>query len=177
MKPRRGDQPRLFPPDDQVPAQVPAASERMASNTSKGHGRVEKRTIRLTTILTKQQQWSGLQQGFELTRERTQHGKTTVEVVHGITSLSCQRADAKRMLDLTRDHWAIENGLHHRRDVTMGEDASRVRKGTAPQVMAALRNSVIQLLSDLPTSLAAGLRTMNNCLSQALNLLGLLQRE
>ena len=44
----------------------------------KGHGRIEKRTIRLTTVLTKTQQWKGLKQGFELTRERTEKGKTTV---------------------------------------------------------------------------------------------------
>ena len=50
-------------------------------------------------------------------------GKTTVEVVHGITSLSRERADAARLLGLTRGHWGIENGSHYRRDVTLGEDA------------------------------------------------------
>jgi predicted transposase YbfD/YdcC len=113
----------------------------------KGHGRVEKRTIRLTTTLTKAQQFKGLRQGFELTRERTEKGKTTVEVVHGITSLSRGRADAGRVLGLVREHWGIENGSHYRRDVTLGEDASRVRKGSGPQVMAVLRNLVIYLCS------------------------------
>jgi hypothetical protein len=60
----------------------------------------------------------------------------------------------------------------------MGEDASRVRKGAAPQVMAALRNSVIHVLSKLAApSLAAAMRTMGNCLGQALDLLGLPQLE
>lgn len=111
-------------------------------------------------------------------RERTEKGKKTEEVVHGITSLSPERADAKRLLELTRGHWAIENGLHYRRDVTMGEDASRVRRGVAPQVMAALRNSILHILSDVVApSVASAMRTMGNCLAQAFELLGLPQLE
>jgi hypothetical protein len=120
----------------------------------------------------------GLKQGFELVRERTEKGKTTREVVHGITSLRPERAAAQRLLELTRGHWGIENELHYKRDVTMGEDASRVRKGGAPQVMAALRNSIIHVLSDvIAPSLAAAMRTMGNGLSQALMVLGLPQLE
>ena len=137
-----------------------------------------KRTLRTTTILTKHQDWVGLKQGFQLVRERTEKGVKTVEVVHGITSLSPERADAQRLLELTRGHWGIENGLHYRRDVTMGEDASRVRKGVAPQVMAALRNSVIHMLSDVVApNLASAMRSMNNRFAQALKLLGLPQLE
>jgi hypothetical protein len=144
----------------------------------KGHGRLEKRTLRVTTVLTKGQDWAGLQQGFELTRERTIKGVKTVEVVHGITSLSPERADAGRLEELMRGHWDIENGLHYKRDVTMGEDASRVRRGVAPQIMAGLRNGIIHVLSEVVApSLAAAIRTMNNCLSQALSLLGLSQLE
>jgi predicted transposase YbfD/YdcC len=111
-------------------------------------------------------------------RERTEQGKTTVEVAYGISSLAPERADAKRLLELTRGHWGIEHGLHYRRDVTMGEDASRIRKGGAPQVMAALRNSVIQVLKDVTApSLAAAMRTMGNCFSQALKVLDLPQLE
>ena len=148
----------------------------VATTIEKAHGRIEKRTLRTTTILTKHQDWAGLQQGFELVRERTIQGEKTAEVVHGITSLSPERADAKRLLELSRGHWGIENKLHYKRDVTMGEDASRIRKGGAPQIMAALRNSVIHVLSDVVApSLASAMRTMGNRLSQALNILGLPQ--
>jgi predicted transposase YbfD/YdcC len=162
--------PLLFPPED-LPA-APAA----ATTIEKAHGRIEKRTLRVTTILTKHQDWAGLQQGFQIVRERTEHGKKTVEMVHGISSLNPERADASLLLALTRGHWGIENRLHYKRDVTMGEDASRIRKGVAPQVMAALRNSVIHVLSEVTaTSLASAMRTMGNCLSQALGVLGLPQ--
>ncbi len=156
---------------------MPPTPGRQATATNKGHGRHEKRTLRTTTLLTKCQDWAGLKQGFELIRERTVKGVRTVEKVHGITSLSPERADAGRLLQLTRGHWAIENGLHYRRDVTMGEDASRIRKGAAPQVMAALRNTIIHASAGVASNLAAALRRFNNCFSQALDFLGLPQLE
>jgi predicted transposase YbfD/YdcC len=143
----------------------------------KGHGRIERRAIRLTTVLTKHRGWKGLKQGFELTRERTEKGKTTVEVVYGITSLSRGRADARRLLGLARAHWGIENGSHYRRDVTLGEDQSRVRTGSAPEVLAGLRNSIIHLVKDVAPTLATAIRRLGNCFSQALDLLGLPQLE
>jgi predicted transposase YbfD/YdcC len=112
-----------------------------------------------------------------LTRERTIQGVTTRETVYGITSLSITQADASRLLKLTRGHWGIENELHYKRDVTLGEDASRVRQEAAPQVMAALRNSIIHLLDKTADSLAAAVRTMSNCFGKALALLGLPQLE
>jgi predicted transposase YbfD/YdcC len=108
-------------------------------------------------------------------RERTVKGVKTVEVVHGISSLAHQRADAERMLELVREHWGIENGLHHRRDVTQAEDQSRIRKGSAPEVMAALRNTVIHLAQEVAPSLAAAVRKLGNCFNRALDLLGLPQ--
>jgi hypothetical protein len=58
-----------------------------------------------------------------------------------------------------RGHWAIENQLFRVRDVTLGEDASQVRKGSAPEVMAALRNTVIALLRQSGTvNIAAAIR-------------------
>jgi len=131
----------------------------------------------LTSTLTKHQEWAGLKQGFELTRERTEKGKKTVEVVHGITSLSRERADAGRLLAVVREHWQVENGSHYRRDVTLGEDQSRVRKGSGPQVMAALRSAVIHIAQEVAPSLAAAVRRLGNCFSQALSLLGLPQLE
>src|SRR5262249_7156106 len=153
---KSGGSPPLFPPEDQ-PVAPPAGQ--VATSLDKGHGRIEKRTLRTTTVLTKHQDWAGLRQGLEVVRERTGRGQKTIEVVHGITSLVPERADAQRLLELTRGHWGIENELHYKRDVTLGEDASRVRKGAAPQVMAALRNSVLHILSDaLGPSLASAVR-------------------
>jgi hypothetical protein len=54
-----------------------------------------------------------------------------------------------RLLQLNRGHWSIENRSHWRRDVTLGEDHSQVRSGCAPQVLAALNNTVLALMDFL----------------------------
>ena len=79
--------------------------------------------------------------------------------VSAITSLGFAQASPARLADLLRGHWAIENGLHYVRDVTFSEDASQVRVGTGPSVMACLPNLAIGVLSRAgPTNLAAALR-------------------
>ena len=82
---------------------------------------------------------------FRLVRERTAGGATTTEVAYGVTSLTREQADAGRLLGLVRGHWGIENGLHGVRDGTWAEDRCRVRQGSAPQVLAALRNVAVYL--------------------------------
>jgi predicted transposase YbfD/YdcC len=81
-----------------------------------------------------------------------------VEAVYGITSLRRDAADAAALLALVRGHWGIENGLHYVRDVTLGEDACRVRTGNAPQVLAALRNAVVHLLEGVEAASASSMK-------------------
>jgi hypothetical protein len=70
-----------------------------------------------------------------------------------------RQANPARLADLLRGHWAIENGLHWVRDVTFAQDASQLRTGSGPQVMACLRNLVIGVLGRAgPVNLAAALR-------------------
>ncbi|MFD8733475.1 hypothetical protein ACFV06_00995 [Streptomyces sp. NPDC059618] len=49
-----------------------------------------------------------------------------------------------------RGHWDIENKIHHVRDTTYAEDASRIRTATAPRAMPSLRYLAIGALR-LPT--------------------------
>ncbi len=72
-----------------------------------------------------------------------------------MTSLPRERAGARELLGVTRGHWGIENGLHGVRDGTLREDASRIRKGSGPEVMVALRNIVIFLFRRLRHTNAA----------------------
>jgi len=51
---------------------------------------------------------------------------------------------AQAAAQAVRDHWLIENALHHVRDVVMGEDASRIRR--EPGVFAQLRTWSLNLL-------------------------------
>jgi len=75
-----------------------------------------------------------------------QRGKVSHETRYFITSVPRELADASQVLKWARGHWSIENRSHYVRDVTLGEDASRIRKGSGPEVMAALRNAAIGLL-------------------------------
>lgn len=144
-----------------------------ARSLGKGHGRVERRTLCTTAWLNEYLiDWPGVAQVFRLVRERTANGATTTEVVYGITSLSGGVADPARLLGLIRDHWGIENGLHHTRDETFREDRCRVRRGSAPRVLASMRNVAVYLLrnTDHP-SVPAATRAMAACPTHALDLL------
>jgi predicted transposase YbfD/YdcC len=54
--------------------------------------------------------------------------------------------NADELLALWRQHWHIENRVHYVCDVTMGEDACRVRTGNGPRVLAAIRKTVLTSL-------------------------------
>jgi hypothetical protein len=92
---------------------------------------------------------------YRLTRERRIGEGVEIEVVLGIRSWARQRAGAAALLGLTRGHRGIENGLHGVRDGTLREDASRIRKGSATQVMAVVRNIVVFLFHRLGHKSAA----------------------
>ena len=136
-----------------------AAERQTAVTVNKAHGRLEKRTLTRDLALKGYVDWPDLAQAFRLVRERTVRGQTTTEILYGITSLPGEQADAPTLLGLTRNHWGIENRVFHVRDVTMGEDACRVRTGAAPIILSILRNTALNLLRASGVSnIAAALR-------------------
>ena len=86
-------------------------------------------------------------QVFRLQRDRRSKDKRIVEVVYFWTSLAPQHCSPQRLLQLVREHWRIENGLHHRRDATLNEDHAQLSMGCAPQVLAVLNNTVFGLFA------------------------------
>ncbi|WP_043162004.1 ISAs1 family transposase, partial [Bradyrhizobium sp. Ai1a-2] len=56
----------------------------------------------------------------------------------------------KRLLHVTRSHWAIENQLHWVLDVHFAEDGNRARKDHAPENLAILRRLALNLLRTHP---------------------------
>ncbi|MGH2602410.1 MAG: hypothetical protein ACRDJ9_23865 [Dehalococcoidia bacterium] len=75
--------------------------------------------------------------------------KTEEEYACHVTSAGHAAYSAPQLLEIIRGHWnAVENGSHHRRDVTLGEDASRIAKAQGrhgAHVMATLRNLTLGL--------------------------------
>ena len=96
-----------------------------------------------------QKEWAGIAQVFMIRRSVIEKGEERIEIVYGLTSLPRKKAGAQRILQLNRKHWAIENRLHYRRDVTMGEDASQIRVKGAPEVLAALNGGILALMDFL----------------------------
>jgi predicted transposase YbfD/YdcC len=142
----------LFEPERCVKGFSPATKDfRPAEKTEKGHGRIEKRTLTVSSELKGYVDWPYAEQVFKLEREFKQMntGKVTHEAVYGITSLTAKEAGAARLLEITRSHWGIESGLHYRRDVTLHEDRCRVRTGHAAHAMAVINNVVLGLFARL----------------------------
>ena len=113
----------------------------------KGHGRLEVREIWTSTQMNKyfENDWTSVAQVFMIRRTVREKGEERVEIVYGITNLPRKKADAKRLLELNQKHWYVENRLHYRRDVTLGEDASQVRIKGAPAVLAALNGGILAI--------------------------------
>lgn len=93
--------------------------------------------------------WPSVGQVFQVERTVWERGQMRQETIWGITSLSPQQATPLRLLQLIRRHWAIENRLHWRRDVSLREDHCQVCKGAAPLVLAALNNTILAILDFL----------------------------
>ena len=65
--------------------------------------------------------------------------------VLGLTSLTADHATPAEPAALVRGQWTIE-AVHQIRDTTYAEDASHVRTGHTPRIMASLRSLAISLL-------------------------------
>lgn len=170
-----------FPPGIQRERQT--ERERI-STVGKEHAREERRTLESTTALNlylaEHLGWSSVRQVFRITRDVAQRDRVTGEkkksreVVYGITSLSRDQADAKKLLQLNRGHWAIENGVFYVRDEAFGEDRCRVSKRAGPQILAGFRNAALNLLRCAgSTNISASLRSCTWNLQHIKNLLGI----
>jgi predicted transposase YbfD/YdcC len=124
-----------------------------AETWDKGHGRLEHRQITCSPDLNDwfARQWPGIEQVFRVERTTCilKTGESRHQVVYGLSSLSLGEAPPTRMLMLIRAHWKIENRLHWRRDVTLGEDACQTRTGAVPSLLARLNCTVLSLMDRL----------------------------
>ena len=120
----------------------------------KGHGRLEVREIWASTQMNAwfEGEWAGIAHIFKIRRHVKKGEKEREEIVYGLTNLPRKKAQAKHLLALNQKHWRIENRLHYRRDVALGEDACQVRVKGAPQALAALNGGILALMDWLQVS-------------------------
>lgn len=138
------------------------------------HGRDEVR--RLKAVMVPGLPFPHAGQALQVVRRRrtARTGKVSLERVYAVTSLTALQATPADLARRVRGHWAIENREHHVRDVTFGEDASRVRTGSAPRAMASLRDLAIGALRLAGRdNIAEGLRHHGRDMARPLATLGL----
>jgi predicted transposase YbfD/YdcC len=116
-----------------------------ATETDKGHGRIEIRTASLTTDIAWLQEdhhWPGLTAIGKITASREIDGRTGSDTRYYLlsTALTPESFNAA-----VRSHWGVENQLHWRLDVIMDEDQARNRKDHGPENLALLRKLVLNL--------------------------------
>jgi predicted transposase YbfD/YdcC len=165
----KGNQPALHAQLGALPWRAIPVLDR---TRDRGHGRVELRTLKVATV-------AGLgfphaAQALRITRRVRPLGsrRWRTVTVYAVTSLIAPQASPARLAGYVRGHRGIE-ALHHVRDTTFAEDASQVRTGTAPRVMASLRNLAIAILRlHGDRNVAAALRRNARDATRPLALLG-----
>jgi len=117
---------------------------------NKGHGRIEKRTVSICQQLAGIPPFPGLKTLIRVESERSVYRaniiETSTETRYYLASFTdTAQAFAQRI----RGYWDVENKVHYVRDVTQGEDASRIRTSPLIQTWAIARNLAINLYRDL----------------------------
>ncbi|MGI5517402.1 ISAs1 family transposase [Streptomyces sp. CA-106131] len=137
----KGNHPTLHVHLKQLPwHEIPLMDKTRAT----AHGRDEIRRLKAATV-------PGLpfphaDQALQIVRRRRvlATGKLTLERVYALTDLTMHQVTAAQLGEHIREHWGVE-ALHHLRDVTLHEDASKIHTGNAPRAMASLRNTALAL--------------------------------
>jgi predicted transposase YbfD/YdcC len=167
------NQPRLYRQLKALPwTKIPVQDE----TGERGHGRYDIRRLQAVTCTgALALDFPHAKQALRIRRRRfnVATGRWSTITVYAITNLTTADAIPADLADWLRGHWAIE-ALHHIRDVTYGEDASRIRTGNAPRAMATLRNTAISLLRLAGiTTIAQALRHNSRNPYRPLQLLGI----
>src|ERR1022692_1890704 len=160
---------------------------RPARDGGEGHGRRERRTIQVMDAPAHiarrfpHARQVALTERYVTRTVRVRKGKRWVRrqvksaiAVFIITSLDAREAAPEHIAGYVRGHWTIENKVHWVRDVTFREDASRVRTGPKPRIMATLRNLAMGLIRQAGyTKIAATIRRIRYDTALLLSILGL----
>jgi predicted transposase YbfD/YdcC len=122
----------------------------------KRHGRQERRNAAVVSAsqMTNTYGFPGLAAIGRIEAERTTgNGKTTIETRYIALS---KRLTPRKMLEVVRTHWTVENQLHWPLDVVFDEDGARSRKNYAPENLAVLRRLALNILRAHPDKATSG---------------------
>jgi hypothetical protein len=114
----------------------------------KGHGRLERREVRVSSELVGVNAFPGLRQVAEV-RKRVvvlRTGEVTEQPRYLVTSLGPERAGPADLLALFRGHWGIENRLFWVKDDSFREDRHVLHRHARGEVVGLLRSTACNLL-------------------------------
>lgn len=129
-------------------------SESHINTVETGHGRVERRSVSLWTgwdgVLSESAEWVGLRSIIRVTSYRHLLKGEYICIKKPQTRYYISSLDetVEQFADRIRNYWGVENKVHYVRDVTQGEDASRIRVGDLPAIFAIARNLALNLYRD-----------------------------
>ena len=113
-----------------------------------GHDRHERRRVSVITAPANGPAFPALTALARIEAER-RLGNGKLETDTRYIALS-KRLSPRRVLEVTRAHWSIENHLHWLLDVAFFEDDARTRKNYAPENLAVIRRMALDILRSHP---------------------------
>ncbi len=111
----------------------------------KGHGRIEKRRVSLSPACLNLPDWLEMNTIIRVESQRQTKNKREFSTRYYISDL---KETAFQFYQRIRGYWGVENRVHYVRDMTQGEDKSRIRTTPLPQLLALARNLAINLYRD-----------------------------
>jgi predicted transposase YbfD/YdcC len=111
----------------------------------KGHWRIEKRRVNISYLNQELSQWLAVKTVIKVESERQLKYHTEFSTRYYISDI---QESAFNFYQRIRGYWGVENQVHYVRDVTQGEDKSRIRTAPLPQFLAIARNLAINLYRD-----------------------------
>lgn len=149
--------------------------EETVEQLDKGHGRIEKRTVSICRTLDGIRDWPGLKTLIRVDSERqviyADMIVVTQETRYYISSLE---EGAQSLAERIRGYWGVENKVHYVRDVTQGEDKSRIRTTPLVQLFVLARNMALNLYREHGfTNMAQAQRLCSNTLDTLMQVFGM----
>jgi predicted transposase YbfD/YdcC len=164
--------------DCQTIAETTTPDEVYQEPVTKTRNRIESRQVEIfiSPTLTDHEKWTLVKVVIKVERYRqvfdtkTKSWKNSDETSFYISTILLS---AQEFCQAIRNHWGIENRNHHVRDVTMGEDKSRIRIN--PHIFAKLRSFALNILRKNNVE-NVSLELFDNCMSldNVLNYVGVL---
>ncbi len=101
-----------------------------------GHGRIEKRKVTISPACLNLPDWLEMTTIIRVESQRQTKDKREFRTRYYISDL---KETAFEFYQRIRGYWGVENRVHYVRDVTQGEDKSRIRTTPLPQIRAIAR--------------------------------------